>query len=203
MILYGMKRIFINSALRDLQHENKEDGLFWITYNSFLSEFTKLYVCKTFEMPLWKQIILDGEFKGITAAGMKVGESKIENNPQYSIKVSKPCNLFIKLMQKETDEKDPKMGKIPIYCMLANKNGKRIAVLDKKEVIAHSGRPISLTSVSMETELGSEFNYPRQFTLFVASSRPSSEGTYCIKIYSDAQLKVKLIPLESQYISND
>jgi hypothetical protein len=173
-----------------------------MTFDSFIAEFSKLYVCKANDK-LEAPFELNGKFEGITAAGMKTGESKIENNPQYAITVNRPCYIYVKMAQMEKNDADPKLGKLPIYCMIANKNGKRLSALDKKDVVVSSGRPCNFSTISMETEFGNDYSYPRKFTLFVACSRKGEEGNFHIKVFSDIKLAIAPIPLEPHYISED
>jgi len=59
----------------------------------FVWEFSNLYVCRLLEEKSgWKKAKLDGAWTGNSSAGMP---GKLQNFPQYKIKISKPCKGFI------------------------------------------------------------------------------------------------------------
>ena len=88
-----------------INEEFAEDGAFWMAIDDFLYEFKYLYVCRIFDEKNWCNLEpLDGEWNGITAAGLPTKDNpkaKLQNNPQFTITVTKKCTAFITLVQKE------------------------------------------------------------------------------------------------------
>lgn len=74
------------------QQSFAEDGIFWMDFNDFVTEFDSVYVCRIFkENQGWKNLIIMDEWKGEYAEGLpnkKNRGAKMEKNPQYGITIN-------------------------------------------------------------------------------------------------------------------
>ena len=67
-----------------LKYEKKMDGLFWMTFEDWFTNFNKYYVCQIFS-PSWQQYSISGKWEGKTAGGplfMLKKESALGNMSQ-------------------------------------------------------------------------------------------------------------------------
>jgi hypothetical protein len=150
----------------------------------------------------WKKAQLDGEWRGITAEGLPSRSNpsaKLELNPQYEILITKPCDAFVMLQQKEPDpvSNSTFKGKNNIFFMVSMNNGKRVVKLDKDSILARSGNPTNLATITSEADFDSSLTYPQRFTLLVATTAKGKEGegTFEVKVFStDPNMKVTPMP---------
>jgi len=178
-----------------------EDGIFWMDIFDFTEQYSFLYMCRILtEGTGWKKAELSGEWKGKTAEGLPsraYPSARLELNPQYSITITKPCDGFILLKQKDADpvSKSTFKGKNSIFFMLSKNNGKRINKVDKDLIVTRSGNPINLATVTAECIFDKQVSYPYTFSLIVATSTHGSEGSFEVVIYSnDNKMEVKELP---------
>lgn len=70
----------------------------------------------------------------------------MRNNPQYGIKVTKRCNLYVALTITETT--DRMTGLYPIYYLCQKNDGKRVTGLSNDKLIGSNGMPSSMKTIS-------------------------------------------------------
>ncbi len=95
-------------------------------------------------------------------------------------------------------EPDPKSqstfkGKQNIMFLVAANDGKKITKIDKNALVARSGNPTNLATVSSEVTFDTSYTYPYTFTMLVANTNHGveGEGTYDLRIYcNDPAFKV-------------
>ncbi|XP_074598360.1 calpain-9-like isoform X2 [Brevipalpus obovatus] len=103
---------------RRLELNFEHDGEFWMTFQDFKVNFSKLEVCNLTPEPLdtgnyakksWNEVHFDGEWvSGVTAGGCRNNLKTFATNPQYMIKLvdhdegddDDLCTLIVGLMQK-------------------------------------------------------------------------------------------------------
>ncbi len=80
--------------------------------------------------------------------------------------------------------------------MISKNKGKRITKVEKDLIVARSGNPINLSTISSECHFDKSVNYPYRFTLLVANTGhgTSGEGSFDLVVYSNDQ-KMTLKPL--------
>ncbi|CAG8465149.1 17380_t:CDS:2 [Acaulospora morrowiae] len=86
-----------------------EDGDFWMSFRDFITNFSTLVICRHLNTSLfslekrWCGIAFRGEWsvENETAGGCINNPETFHQNPQYSIRVTKPIDLVIALMQKD------------------------------------------------------------------------------------------------------
>lgn len=98
------------------QKEFLEDGIFWMDFNDFVDEFDTIYACRVYnEENGWFCTLTNGKWEGAYAEGCPTKENpraKLENNPNYSLTVSKPGKGFLvmRLREKESPSKAKQAG---------------------------------------------------------------------------------------------
>lgn len=77
------------------------DGAFWMGLEDFVYCYRALYVCRIFNDDFTKIGPIRGEWKGKKAAGLRnpKGRASLQDNPQYGVRVTRNCTLFIELTQ--------------------------------------------------------------------------------------------------------
>ncbi|CAG9327882.1 unnamed protein product [Blepharisma stoltei] len=155
-----------------LKFEEKDDGIFWMCLDDFVWEYKSLYICRIFDDKKWNKLNeIEGAWSGKRAAGLPCKDNpqvEFSDNPQYLIKVSKPCTAFIVLTQKEAV--DMFKGKLPIIFMIFYGNQR---VKDpSKNILKTSGCPTDLKVVSAEVPL----DKGNSFTVVCASMYKGERG---------------------------
>jgi hypothetical protein len=159
-------------AINKLHYEEKPDGIFWMSLEDFSWEYKNLYICRIFDDPKWKKLEANGEWTGKRAAGFPCKDNpgaKVEDNPQYALKLSKSSLAFITLTQKSAV--DMFKGKSPIMFLVFT-GGKRVADFSKG-MVGSSGKPTDLKIVSNEINLDKGDVY----TILVTSMYQGERGT--------------------------
>jgi hypothetical protein len=101
----------------------KADGVFWMELLDFVEQYSYLYICRILGEG-WKEINMSDAWKGPTAEGIPTRtnpNARLHYNPQYAITVTRPCDGFIMLRQKDTVNMFK--GKHTIFFMVAKNGG--------------------------------------------------------------------------------
>jgi len=162
--------------------------------DDFVEQYSYLYICRLMNEQMgWYKRTFNGEWSGASAEGLpnkKNPSAKLQLNPHYGVTITKPCDGFILLKQKEEDTSGGAgstfKGKQSIFFMLTKNSGKRIMKVDTDSIVVRSGNPINLMSVSNDFEFDNTVSYPYTFTLLVANTEhgPAGEGTFELTVYS-------------------
>ena len=72
-----------------------DDGIFWMAFEDFVTEFRNLYVCRVFP-DSWHAVGGISQWHGESAGGSTNNET-CKNNPMFELKVSAPTQAFITL----------------------------------------------------------------------------------------------------------
>lgn len=105
--------------------KSTDDGIFWMSFEDFVQNFTDVYVCRLFrtvpEGGKWHKYTARGRWslRDGTAAG-STNNPGADANPQFYIHPKKRCQVFISLSQAETE---PELYPIGMY--LLRKKGRR------------------------------------------------------------------------------
>ena len=107
----------------------------------FVEQYSFLYVCRILSENMgWKKANIPGEWKGPSAEGLPSRanpSARLELNPQYEVTITKPCEGFILLQQKDADpvSKSTFKGKNSIFFMVSKNDGARIKKVDKDGIM--------------------------------------------------------------------
>jgi len=167
------------------------DGIFWMNSIDFLQNFKYMYVCRVLNnSDGWKNIRMDSEWKGKSAAGFPPRKGAFRDLPQFLVTVHKPCSGFIQLRQHTTITTFK--GKNYISWLVMKNEGERITKLRMNLVVANV-KISNLVLISGEVEFPENIDYPYTFTVLCGSkqSGPEGEGGFDLTIYAqDPKLKV-------------
>ena len=163
-----------------------DDGVFWMDFIDFTSNFEEVYVCRFFDGGNWITIPqIEDEWKGVTAGGCS-NYPTVGNNPQWSIKLNTntPANIVINLSQEDTRGSNKELS--AIGCELFSNKGARVSqrVFGKNIITADYTYS---REVTME---GTIEPSPTPYTLLVSSYEPGTEGKFTLKIFSTQDITV-------------
>lgn len=172
---------------------DEADGIFWMDLDDFLENYSYLYICRI--MKDWNCQEIEDYWKGESAEGLPSKSNrtaKLEKNPQYEIKITKPAPLFIQMTQFE--KINMFKGKQFIMFVVQNIDG-RITRMDKNAIICLSGKPVNLNVISNEIQLTTQYSYPLKLTILAANTAhgKEGEGKFELKIYSLSKISMKRI----------
>ena len=182
-----------------LNFSDKEDGVFWMDVLDFVQQYATLSVCRILkEEDGWKEIKINDEWIGKSAEGLPTKtnpNARLDFNPQYEIKVTKPCDGFV--MLKQMDKVNMFKGKHSIFFMVSKLNGQRIKKVDKSVIVCRSGNPINFNIVTSECDFDRTVSYPYKFTLMLANGEngAAGEGKFEASVYAtDPNFTVTKLP---------
>ena len=163
-----------------------------------------MYICRILDTDDgWKEVRVDGEWYGAAAEGLPTRtnpNARLDFNPQYAITVTKPCDGFIMMAQK--DKVNMFKGKHAIFFMVSKNNGKRITKVDKNTMICRSGNPVNLNIITAECDFDKSVSYPYKFTIMLANAEhgKDGEGEFEFGVYAtDPNLKVEELKLPADF----
>jgi len=153
--------------------EQKNDGVFWMSLDDFIENFSYLYVTRILSTKTgWTHKEVAAWWRGSTAEGLPSKanpKARLDKNPQFEVRVTKSCNGFISLLQ--LDQVSMFKGKHNIFFMVSAVDGDYIKKVDKATMICMSGSPINLNVVTAECDFPPGLSYPYTFTVLVATSK--------------------------------
>jgi hypothetical protein len=152
--------------------------------SDFAAAFEDIYVCRLFktvsEGGPWYKYTARGEWRGRTAGGCPNYADTCEFNPQFYVKPSRPCSLYISLSQ----VMDAAGSDVNIGFKLLRKEGKRAkAVYAGQSLIA-----APYTALSEAAAEGKVVPSANPYTLFVSTFEPRLARSFVVTVYSDAPL---------------
>lgn len=108
----------------------------------------------------------------------------VSKNPHYLIHVEHPCSLFIKLTQNERISQVAGAQAI-MYCIAKNED-ERITNVKSGDFLYSSLPPINSISITNELILDSDYSYPFNLTIMVATLE-AKKGTFMLKVWCTDQ----------------
>lgn len=168
-------------------HESKDDGIFWMDLNDYVTEFDSIYICRDFsDTSQWNTLTVEDKWEGKTAAGLpnsKNPKAQMEKNPQYGLTITKPGKAVVVLRLKE--KLDRNRAKQYGYLNMQANDGKAIRMPDKKKQLGVIG-PRNSTVQALEVDFSQKYSFPYTFTFMVANMEggKKGEGNYTVQIFA-------------------
>uniref|UniRef100_A0A5F8G9F7 Calpain-3 n=1 Tax=Monodelphis domestica TaxID=13616 RepID=A0A5F8G9F7_MONDO len=186
-----------------LQHQVTEDGEFWMSYEDFMYNFTKLEICnltadalESDKLQTWTVSVNEGRWvRGCSAGGCRNFPDTFWTNPQYRLKLLEEdddpednevvCSFLVALMQKNR-RKDRKLGAnlftigFAIYEMHGNKQH-----LQKDFFLYNASKARSKTYINMR-EVSERFRLPpSEYVIVPSTYDPHQEGEFILRVFSE------------------
>ncbi|KAG8505280.1 Calpain-3 [Galemys pyrenaicus] len=186
-----------------LQHLVTEDGEFWMSYEDFVYNFTKLEICnltadalESDKLQTWTVSVNEGRWvRGCSAGGCRNFPDTFWTNPQYRLKLLEEdddpddseviCSFLVALMQKNR-RKDRRLGAnlftigFAIYEMHGNKEH-----LQKDFFLYNASKARSRTYINMR-EVSERFRLPpSEYVIVPSTYEPHQEGEFILRVFSE------------------
>uniref|UniRef100_A0A8B9JI94 Calpain-3 n=1 Tax=Astyanax mexicanus TaxID=7994 RepID=A0A8B9JI94_ASTMX len=191
------------SEKEKLQHQNEEDGEFWMSFDNFKKNYTKLEICNLTPDALdddkihkWTVSVNEGRWvRGCSAGGCRNYPDTFWTNPQYRLRLLEEdddpednevaCTFVVALMQKNR-RKERKLGAnlftigFSIYEMHGNKQHMQKDFFTVNSSKARSKAYINLREVSQRFRLS-----PGEYVIVPSTYEPHQEGEFILRVFSE------------------
>ncbi|KAM8921017.1 calpain-3 isoform 4-T4 [Pelodytes ibericus] len=190
-----------------LQHQIKEDGEFWMSFDDFMKNFTKLEICNltadTLEsdhLQTWTVSVNEGRWvRGCSAGGCRNFPDTYWTNPQYRLKLLEEdddpydnevvCSFLVALMQKNR-RKDRKAGAnlytigFAIYEVPKEMHGNK-QHLQKDFFLYNASKDRCKSYINMR-EVSQRFRLPpSEYVIIPSTYEPHQEGEFILRVFSE------------------
>ncbi|KAK0130762.1 Calpain-2 catalytic subunit [Merluccius polli] len=190
----------------DCPNANAEDGEFWMSFNEFQRNYSRIEICTLTPDTImddsvkhWSVGKFDGTWRrGSTAGGCRNNPYTFWQNPQFVIKLDEEdddpedgedgCSLVLGLIQKNR-RKMRKAGEDmhTIGFAIYEFHGQTEVHLDKNFFLSHAQTARSETFINLR-EVSTRFKLPPGEYLVVPSTfEPHLNGDFCIRVFSEKQ----------------
>ncbi|XP_069587949.1 calpain-3 isoform X3 [Ranitomeya imitator] len=190
-----------------LQHQIKEDGEFWMSFDDFMKNFTKLEICnltadalEADSLQTWTVSVNEGRWvRGCSAGGCRNFPDTYWTNPQYRLKLLEEdddpddnevvCSFLVALMQKNR-RKDRKMGAnlftigFAIYEVPKEMHGNK-QHLQKDFFLYNASKDRCKSYINMR-EVSQRFRLPpSEYVIIPSTYEPHQEGEFILRVFSE------------------
>ncbi|XP_058254964.1 calpain-3 isoform X2 [Hemibagrus wyckioides] len=190
-----------------LHQQNAEDGEFWMSFNDFMKNYTKIEICNLTPDALdddklhkWTVSVNEGRWvKGCSAGGCKNYMDTFWTNPQYRLRLQEEdddqdnsevaCSFVVALMQKNR-RKERKLGAnlftigFSIYEvpkeMHGNKQHMQKEFFQLNTSKARCKAYINLREVTQRFRLS-----PGEYVIVPSTYEPHQEGEFLLRVFSE------------------
>ncbi|XP_071946460.1 calpain-1 catalytic subunit-like [Antedon mediterranea] len=198
-----------------LDLQDKDDGEFWISFQDFCNEFTRVIVCRLAENKLDTDIstlhsaFIHGSWvKGVTAGGSRNNIDSFMMNKQYILTVTEAddwnseedtsakwgrCSVIISLLQEYRSSKKDYMAKKDnigfVLYKSTEENGKRLSKDDilYTQDIGTSGSYINRREVNHQFDLD-----PGDYIIIPSTFHPGEVSSFILRLFSEKHITIKL-----------
>ncbi|KAK5608239.1 Calpain-1 catalytic subunit [Crenichthys baileyi] len=201
---------YIDSAEKDEMLCKMEDGEFWMSFQEFLRQFSRLEICSLTPDALgqdatsfWNTKMYEGSWrKGSTAGGCRNHPNTFWINPQYKISLLEEdddpeddeaaCSFLVALMQKDRRRyrrhgQDMHTIGFAIYEIPKEFQGSPGVHMKKDFFLRQSSCARSETFINLR-EVSSRFRLPPGEYLIVPSTfEPSKEADFVLRVFTEKQ----------------
>ncbi|XP_074078876.1 calpain-2 catalytic subunit [Macrotis lagotis] len=205
-----------------------EDGEFWMSFEDFLRQYSRLEICNLTPDTLtsdtykkWRLTKMDGTWRrGSTAGGCRNYPNTFWMNPQYLIKLeeededsdgSEPgCTFLVGLIQKHR-RRQRKMGEdmhtigFGIYEVPEEFSGRTNIHLNKNFFLTTRAKERSDTFINLR-EVLNRFKLPAGEYIIVPSTfEPHKNGDFCLRVFSEKKTDYQVVDdeIEANLDEND
>uniref|UniRef100_A0A3P8VK29 Calpain-3 n=1 Tax=Cynoglossus semilaevis TaxID=244447 RepID=A0A3P8VK29_CYNSE len=190
-----------------LQHQSAEDGEFWMSFEDFKKNYTKIEICNLTPDALeddklhkWTVSVNEGRWvRGCSAGGCRNYPDTFWTNPQYRLRLLEEddepednevgCTFVVALMQKNR-RKDRKLGAnlftigFAIYEVMALMHGNK-QHLPKDFFISNSSKARSKSYINLR-EVTQRFRLsPGEYVIVPSTYEPHQEGEFILRVFSE------------------
>ncbi|KAG7330475.1 hypothetical protein KOW79_006697 [Hemibagrus wyckioides] len=195
----------VDASSRSKLQNRSEDGEFWMSFQDFLQEFSRLEICNltadalnVSQVKKWSTSLYQGEWRrGSTAGGCRNFPATFWLNPQFKVKLTNPdvaghsdCTFLVALMQKDR-RKQRKEGKdmetigFAIYEVPSQFVGQSGVHLKRDFFLTHGSTARSELFINLR-EVSSRFRLPAGEYIVVPSTfEPQKEGDFVLRVFSE------------------
>jgi hypothetical protein len=184
---------------KELNYEFSDDGTFWIQWEDFIRQYSKLYVVRLYEdsfVPAgtepWDKKAASGSWSGSSAGGCMNNPTWPEN-PQYGFRLlgapGKRSRVFIHLSQ---DDVRPQGGKgftkaLGFYVLRAKELTAKITSITDESSIVYRGSFNFDREVSLELSL--ECGVPGGYVIIPCIFDSGVEGNFRLVVFGESPLE--------------
>ncbi|XP_051776058.1 calpain-3-like isoform X2 [Erpetoichthys calabaricus] len=190
-----------------LQHQIAEDGEFWISFEEFKKNFTKIEICNLTPDALeddkvhkWTVSVNEGRWvRGCSAGGCRNYPDTFWTNPQYRLKLLEEdddpednevaCTFVVALMQKNR-RKERKMGAnlftigFAIYEVPKEMHGNKQHM--SKDFFLYNASKARCKSYINLREVAQRFRLtPGEYVIIPSTYEPHQEGEFILRVFSE------------------
>ncbi|XP_075470267.1 calpain-3 isoform X8 [Ascaphus truei] len=190
-----------------LQHQISEDGEFWMSFDDFLKNFTKLEMCnltadalESDSLHTWTVSVNEGRWvRGCSAGGCRNFPDTYWTNPQYRLKLLEEdddpddnevvCSFLVALMQKNR-RKDRRAGAnlftigFAIYEVPKEMHGNK-QHLQKDFFLYNTSKDRCKSYINMR-EVSQRFRLPpSEYVIIPSTFDPHQEGEFILRVFSE------------------
>uniref|UniRef100_A0A8C6PBI5 Calpain-1 catalytic subunit n=1 Tax=Nothobranchius furzeri TaxID=105023 RepID=A0A8C6PBI5_NOTFU len=191
----------VDSSTRSRLQNRSEDGEFWMAFNEFLREFSRLEICnltadalQNTQIKKWSTSLFQGEWRrGSTAGGCRNYPASFWLNPQFKINLQNPdtpgkrdCSFLVALMQKDRRKKrregeDMETIGFALYEFL----GQTGVHLKKDFFLTHGSSARSEQFINLR-EVSSRLKLPvGEYIVVPSTFEPHKDGDFVLRVFSE------------------
>ncbi|KAM6976675.1 calpain-1 catalytic subunit-like [Aplochiton taeniatus] len=213
----------IDPAEREDMNSHMEDGEFWMSFQEFLRQFSRLEICNLTADALskdnqsfWNTMKYDGGWrKGSTAGGCRNHANTFWINPQYKITLleedddpeddEEACSFLVALMQKDRRRyrrqgQDMHTIGFAIYEVPEEFKGCQSVHLKKDFFLRHQSCARSETFINLR-EVSARLRLPPGEYLVVPSTfEPGKEADFVLRVFTEKQAETQ--ELDDEVVAN-
>uniref|UniRef100_A0A669DY85 Calpain-1 catalytic subunit n=1 Tax=Oreochromis niloticus TaxID=8128 RepID=A0A669DY85_ORENI len=193
----------IDASSRSRLQNRSEDGEFWMSFNDFLREFSRLEICnltadalESSQVKKWSSSLFQGEWRrGSTAGGCRNYPASFWLNPQFKIMLQNPdkqgspdCSFVVALMQKDRRKKrregqDMETIGFALYEIPDEFKGSSGVHLKRDFFLSHASSARSETFINLR-EVSSRLKLPKGEYIIVPSTFEPNKEIFIKDVYS-------------------
>uniref|UniRef100_A0A3B3XGI9 Calpain-1 catalytic subunit n=1 Tax=Poecilia mexicana TaxID=48701 RepID=A0A3B3XGI9_9TELE len=194
----------VDGSTRSQLQKRSEDGEFWMSFNDFLREFTRLEICNLTadalqhcQMKKWNTSLFGGEWRrGSTAGGCRNYPATFWLNPQFKIILKHPdapgqsdCSFLVALMQKDRrkkrqEGKDMETIGFALY-EVSSFVGSSGVHLKRDFFLTHASSARSEQFINLR-EVSSRLKLPvGEYIVVPSTFEPNKDGDFVLRVFSE------------------